>query len=112
MTMETNQLEKYKRELEKERMLILAEIKQNEKPIDLGSDAAHLEEETDEVEEIGNQLAVVQDLKNRLTEIDAALAKIHNGKYGDCEQCGKAIETAVLDVDPESRFCKHCKAGK
>ncbi len=112
MTMEADQLEKYKRELEKERLLLLAEVKQNEKPVDLGSDAAHFEEETDEVEEVGNQLAVVQDLKGRLAEIDAALAKIYNGKYGACEQCGRVIETAVLDVDPESRFCKHCKAGK
>ncbi|MGC9598886.1 MAG: hypothetical protein ABSE18_00695 [Minisyncoccia bacterium] len=110
--MEANQLEKYKRELEKERLLLLAEIKQNERPVDFGNETNRPEEETDEVEEIGNQMAVAQDLKNRLAEIDAALAKIYNGKYGACEQCGRTIETAVLDVDPESRFCKHCKSGK
>ncbi len=112
MIMETNQLEERRKELEKERLLLLAEIKQNERPVDFGNDTHRPEEEMDEVEEIGNQLAVVQDLKNRLSEIDAALAKIYNGKYGACEQCGRVIEAAVLDVDPESRFCKHCKAGK
>lgn len=110
--METKQLEGYKQQLEKERTILLTEIKQNEKPVDLGDDADRPEEEADEVEELSNQLAVAQDLKKRLDEIDVALAKIYNGKYGACEQCGKPIETAVLDVDPESRFCKNCKFGK
>lgn len=110
--MEPKQLERYKEQLEKEREILLAEIKRDEKPVDFGSDTDHFDEETDEAEELSNQLAVAQDLKKRLDEIDVALAKIYNGKYGACEQCGKAIEPAVLDIDPESRFCKNCKFGK
>ena len=110
--MEEKRLEEYKRQLEKERKVLLAEIKQNEKPVDFGNGTDHLEEEADETEEFDNQLAIAQDLKKRLDEIDVALAKIYNGGYGTCEQCGKAIETAVLDIDPESRFCKNCKSGK
>lgn len=110
--METKILDEYKKRLEKERLLLLAEIKRNEKPTDFGSDTDHLDEETDESEEFGNQMAVVSDLKTRLGEIDIALGKIQSGNYGVCEECGKPIEAAVLDIDPESRFCKHCKSKK
>jgi RNA polymerase-binding transcription factor DksA len=107
--METTQIEEYKKRLEKERTLLLAEIKQNERPTDFGSDTENPDEETDESEEFGNQLAIAQDLKNRLDEIDAALGKIYAGNYGICEKCGKPIGREVLDVIPESRLCKNCK---
>lgn len=110
--METKQLDEYKRKLERERIMLVAEIKRNEKPVDFGSDIDHFDEETDEAEEIGNQQAVAQDLKNRLDAVEMALGKIHSGSYGICEQCKKGIEAAILDIDPESRFCKHCKLGK
>lgn len=107
--MEKPDIEAYKKRLEAERKLLLAEIAQNEKPVDLGTDTEDPDEETDKSEEMGNQLAVAQDLKYRLDEIDVALSKIQTGKYGICESCGKPIEKNVLDVDPESRLCKNCK---
>lgn len=109
-TMNETQLKEYKTKLEKERTLILAEIKKEERPVDFGSDIDHGEEDSDKSEEEGNQLAVANDLKKRLDEIDVALAKIPTGKYGACEHCGKPIEGDVLDVDPESRLCKSCKS--
>lgn len=112
LRMDNQKVEEYKKRLEKERALLTAEIKKNEKPPDFGSDVDHFDEETDEAEEFGNQLAIAQDLKNRLGEIDVALSKIQTGKYGVCEGCGREIEAGILDVDPESRLCKHCKAGK
>jgi RNA polymerase-binding transcription factor DksA len=102
-------LKKYKIELEKERGLLLVEIKNDGQPVDFGSDIDHGEEKTDQTEELSNHLAAAQDLKNRLSEIDVALSKIHSGKYGVCERCGGTIEEEVLNVAPESRFCKKCK---
>ncbi len=111
--MDQNQLDGYKTKLEKERLLLLTEIKQNEKPTTFGDSIGRLEdEETDESEEVGNQLAVAQDLKKRLDDIDIALSKIHSGKYGICENCGKPIEKEILDIDPESRLCKNCKLAQ
>ena len=89
--------------------MLVGEIKQTETPSKFGSDVDHFDEETDEAEEMGNQLAIGQDLKNRLAEIDIALDKIKSGGYGICEKCGKNIEKEILDVDPESRFCKEDK---
>lgn len=112
MIMNKDTLNEYKVKLEKERTLISEEIKRNEKPVDFGSDIDHGDEESDETEEVGNQLAVAEDLKNRLTDIDFALEKIRTGKYGVCETCGKEIEQEILEIDPESRFCKKDKEGK
>jgi RNA polymerase-binding transcription factor DksA len=58
---------------------------------------------------VGNQLAIAQDLKLRLDDIEAALEKIREGKYGICEKGGEEIEEEVLDIDPESRLCKNHK---
>lgn len=111
LSMDAKQFQGYKKKLEQERLFLLAEIKKNEKPPDFGSDVDHFDEETDESEEMGNQLAVAQDLKNRLDDVDVALGKIHDGKYGTCEKCGGPIEKEILDIDSESRLCKHCKSA-
>jgi RNA polymerase-binding transcription factor len=108
--MNETQLKEYKSKLEQERTLITSEIKQAEAPVDFGDDIDHGDEETDRSEEVGNRIAVAQDLQNRLNEIDIALEKIRTGRYGVCEQCGAPIEPEVLDVDPESRFCRKDKA--
>lgn len=107
--MTQEKLAEYKTALERQRKLILVEIQQNEKPVDFGSDIDHFEEESDEAEEVGNQLAIAQGIKGRLDDVEVALQKIRDGKYGACEKCGAEIEEGVLDIDPESRLCKNCK---
>ena len=109
MTMNQEQLKEYKTKLERERSVIVAEIASDEKPIDFGSDVDHGDEESDKSEEVGDQLAAAQGLKDRLSEINIALTKIQSGTYGVCERCGKPIEHEILSIDPESRFCKVCK---
>jgi DnaK suppressor protein len=107
--MNQDQLKEYKTKLEKERGLIAAEIARDESPVDFGNDIDHGDEESDKSEQVGDQLAAAQDLKNRLNEIDIALGKIQTGEYGICEKCGKPIEHEILAIDPESRFCRSCK---
>jgi len=110
--MTQEKLNGYRTQLEKERRLILEEIKKNEKPTYFGDDIDHGEEESDEAEELGNQLAVAQGLKARLDDIEVALEKIREGKYGICEKCGERIGEEILDVDPESRLCKRDKLAE
>ena len=89
--------------------MLMKEIKETETVPNFGSDVDHFDEDADAAEEVGNQLAIGQDLKNRLAEIDIALGKIQSGGYGICEKCGENIEKEILDIDPESRFCKKDK---
>jgi len=101
-------INKFKQKLEKERRDILEELKGHKGITDFGSDV-DVDEETDESAEYGNELSIVQTLKNRLSEVELALKKISNGNYGICENCKKEISEALLAADPESRLCMECK---
>lgn len=43
-----------------------------------------------------------------LREIGAALRRIDNGSYGDCERCEEPINPRRLDADPTARLCIDC----
>jgi RNA polymerase-binding transcription factor DksA len=106
--MKQERLNDYKIQLEKERLLLLEEIKQSEKPVSFGDDIDEFEEKTNETEEIGDQLAMARGWKLRVDDIDVALSKINSNTYGKCEKCGKEIEEEVLDISPETTLCKEC----
>jgi len=44
-----------------------------------------------------------------IAEVDEALRKIKNGKYGICENCGKEIAEERLDIIPYARLCIYCE---
>lgn len=54
-------------------------------------------------------LGLRQTEHDELTKIEAAIAKIHDGTYGQCVRCGKPIETARLDAIPYAPSCIACK---
>lgn len=56
-------------------------------------------------------LVVASEAKERVAEIDAALARVEAGAYGVCESCGKPIAKARLEVVPEASLCVNCKTG-
>jgi DnaK suppressor protein len=44
-----------------------------------------------------------------LRAIEDALARIRQGRFGICEECGKAISKARLEAVPWAHLCKDCK---
>ena len=44
----------------------------------------------------------------QIREIDAALRRIDEGHYGDCERCEEPINPRRLDADPTARLCIDC----
>jgi len=105
-------IKKYKQKLEEEKKEVKKEIKEIESSdVDFGSDVDGGDEESDETEEIGTKFSLEQTLKDRLSSIIHALSKFTNNSFGKCEKCGSEIEEKILEVDPESRFCKTCKAS-
>lgn len=44
-----------------------------------------------------------------LSKIDKALAKLQDGSFGICEDCGEAIHTKRLEARPEATLCIKCK---
>jgi len=47
----------------------------------------------------------------RRQRIDAALARISEGEFGFCEDCGEDIAIGRLDFDPTSFTCVSCAKG-
>lgn len=43
-------------------------------------------------------------------EVRAALARLDDGSFGICEECGKGISQARLEAIPFVRYCIHCAA--
>jgi DnaK suppressor protein len=48
--------------------------------------------------------------QEHLTQVDAALVRLHDGRYGQCEQCGRPIAKARLEALPATRLCVTCAA--
>lgn len=57
--------------------------------------------------------AVLTDGATRaLKEIDAAIARIEDGTYGACQQCGGAIPGERLEVLPMTALCVRCASRR
>jgi DnaK suppressor protein len=117
-------LKKIKERLEKEKVLITEGLKKIAKkdeklpgdwdtrfPSFNGGEAGGslLEKEADEVEEYSTLLPIEYVLELKLKNIDSALEKMKEGKYGICEKCGKEIEEGKLEISPEAKYCLKCK---
>ncbi len=102
-------IKEYKERLEKENKRLIKELKEVEAPESFGRDVDSFDEEADEAEELTTHLATGQTIRDRINEIDSALNDVRTGKYGICKKCGAEISERVLDVVPESRFCRDCK---
>ncbi len=105
-------LEKSKQELEKELQNFAKKDRRTKSNWDTNFPNFHsnsLEEEADEAEEYGNLLPVERALETRLWQVNLALDKIRQGKYGICEKCGKEISQERLRAVPETKTCNICK---
>jgi len=64
-------------------------------------------------EERSELLGKIELARQRVQQIDAALARMGDGTYGLCARCGQPIDPARLEVRPLSVTCVECaeKAG-
>lgn len=53
-------------------------------------------------------LSRIEQTRRRLAEVEAALAKMDEGTYGTCEDCGQEIAEARLEARPLSVRCVAC----
>ncbi len=111
-------IEELKEKLEKQRDSLQKELKNfatEDKNLKHNWDARYpnrengnMEEEADEAQEYDNLLSLEHNLELRLKDINKALEKIENNKYGICEKCDKEIDEKRLQVCPEAKFCMSC----
>ncbi len=55
--------------------------------------------------------ALIEDARQQLAEVDAALQRVDDGTYGVCERCGKQIPPERLEARPVARTCVGCAGG-
>lgn len=55
--------------------------------------------------------ALLTQSAQRLAEVEAALARIDEGTFGVCKNCGKAIAPARLEARPYAQTCIDCAAA-
>lgn len=60
----------------------------------------------DQMEEFGNNHAILTDLEHRYNDVVAALARIEDGMYGTCIVGDEPIEEDRLEADPAAATCK------
>ena len=106
----------YKQKLEEEKTKLEGELASvaHKSPLVKGDweAAAPEEKEADpndaatNMEEFGDNAAILTDLETRYGEVTSALSRIEGGTYGTCEVCGAEIEKERLDADPAATTCK------
>jgi DnaK suppressor protein len=50
--------------------------------------------------------------QRELQRIAAALRRLENGEYGDCQDCGEAIDVRRLEMDPAATLCIRCATAR
>lgn len=84
-------------------------INQKEASGDLSSYSFHMADQGSDTMEREKNVFLVSSKGNDLYEIDQALLRIKDGKYGDCSRCGKEIERDRLEAMPHARLCIKCR---
>jgi len=103
---------------QKYRERLLAEQRQVEQRIfRIEADLYDMESERDiertdhAQEEAVNDPMIAQDEQSRrlIEQIQAALVRLDDGTYGECERCGEPINPMRLEVLPTARRCVPCQ---
>jgi DnaK suppressor protein len=75
---------------------------------DLSAYSNHMADQGTETERREITSQILSTRREALFEIDLALKKINQGKYGICESCGKPISKRRLKFLPQARKCIKC----
>ena len=68
------------------------------------ADSSQVTAERGEVEALGASL------RETLSDVERALAKLGGDTYGVCEDCGQPIDPLRLEAKPAARYCINCAA--
>lgn len=81
---------------------------------ELSSVDQHPAEQASETLEREIDASVLQRTESELVEVQDALRRLDDGRYGVCETCGQPIADARLEAMPATRYCVEdaAKAGR
>jgi DnaK suppressor protein len=114
--MNPEQLERLRKQLEDERASAIAELERygadphSEKVEGLQGIDDNFADSAAATAERSEILAFIDSARERLADVNRALATMDEGTYGVCESCGKEISEARLEARPLSVRCVECAA--
>lgn len=62
--------------------------------------------------ERGEAVTLANTLREHLADVEHALKKIEDGRFGSCESCEQPIPDDRLEAIPTGRLCMNCASGK
>jgi RNA polymerase-binding protein DksA len=100
-----------RRMLTKERAETLARVKElmREQARNGGQPPADEMDVARSLSEVDTHAALFDRARERLSAIDAAIARLGAGVYGTCARCGDEIPLARLQVIPFAQYCVDCQ---
>ena len=114
--MNTELLQRLRKEVETERENMLAELAEHgadpytEKVQPIEGISDNFADSAAATAERSEALALIENSRERLADADAALERMDSGEYGTCADCGTQIPVARLEARPLSILCVDCAA--
>ena len=75
-----------------------------------GSLGNHISDDGSYVQEAERIATVSEDFHQILNQVNAALERMDNGNYGECQRCGKPIGAERLEAFPYVAHCIDCQS--
>jgi DnaK suppressor protein len=79
---------------------------------DVATDDEHDPEGQTIAFERAQAMALLEQARTRLADVDAALDRLRSGSYGRCERCGGPIAAERLEARPAARTCIVCASRR
>ena len=74
-----------------------------------GGISNHMADDANETADQATMLTLQHTAERQLDHVNEALARIEEGNYGTCTNCGKQINPARLEASPFSTLCIDCQ---
>ena len=103
-------LEEKQAELQQHIASLIGSPSQSEDAIQSSNGEVEPEEEAVDLEETDVEQAIMDNEKALLFEVQQALARIDNGTYGICSNCGQPIPEKRLEAVPWASLCVTCES--
>jgi DnaK suppressor protein len=78
-------------------------------PIEASEGSQEFEDAAVDINEMEDERAIRENERELLGEVEAALARIEQGTYGICTNCGQPIDEKRLEAIPWAALCITCE---
>ena len=106
--MEAKDLERFRKKLLQLKEE-LVKILQNQDDLSSSNDSIDELDQATELIEKMTGFALSSNLRSNMKQVEDALARIEQKKYGQCDNCEKDISPKRLEVLPFTQYCIECQ---